>query len=102
MMKQYIMMAAVMLLLSSCTRNDDFVIDLGAETEAVSYEEDGISVIINKNSGTFHLDADCSYLSRMKDENRMELTVESADTLLQHGYQPCGRCAKTTENDVLP
>jgi hypothetical protein len=102
MKKRYIVMVAAMLLFSSCARNADFVIDLRAETEAVFAKEDGVSVIINKNSQTFHLDEDCSYLSRMKDENRLELAVESAEMLLQYGYHPCGRCAKTTEKDVLP
>lgn len=87
------MMAAV-LLLSSCVRRGDFVVDLNAETEAVFYEETGVFVIINQNSRTFHLDADCSYLSRMKEENRMEMMVESTEALLSHGYQPCSRCAK--------
>lgn len=102
MKKRYIVMMAVALLFSSCARSDDFIIDLGAETEAVFHEESSIFVIINKHSQTFHLDGDCSYLSRMKEENRLELSVESAEMLLRYGYHPCSRCAKTTEQNVLP
>ena len=98
-------MTVVLLLLSSCGREGDCVIDLGLETEVVSPgARKEISVIINKNSMTFHLDAECPYLSRMKDGNRMELSVETLSVLLSFGYEPCGRCneEKDSEKNILP
>lgn len=100
-MKKYIIMALLLLSLSSCTRGEDFLIDLNEETEAIHVVEEGIAVIINKNSRSFHLDSACPYLSRMREENRMEITVESTETLLSHGYHACDGCAKITESDIL-
>lgn len=105
MKKCFVMMAVLLLLCSSCVGESDFVLDLNEETTTFFFEKRAeVFVIINKNSKIFHLDADCIYLSRMMDENRMELTVETLEKLLLHGYQPCSRCAE--ENiilkDILP
>ncbi len=104
-MKKYLMLMTALLLFSSCVRSVDHTIDLARETETVfSAPEEKIAVIINKNSMTFHLDADCSYLRRMKEENRMDMEVESLDILLSHDYKPCGSCAKekNIKTDSLP
>ena len=98
-------MAVLLLLLSSCGREADHVVDLCCETEAITHDPvEKTIVIINKNSMTFHLDAACSSLFRVKEENRMELSVETADALLGYGYKPCGRCAKEkgAEGNMLP
>ncbi len=94
-MKKMIMMLACCLAFCSCGERRDYVVDLSRETEMVSAaEEKGTFVIINKNSGTFHLDANCSHLAKMREENRMELYLERLDALFSHGYTPCGGCAK--------
>ena len=93
------------MLLSSCGMEADHTVDLCRETEAVSHGNvEKTIVIINKNSMTFHLDAACSSLSRMKEENRMELSVETPFSLLSYGYRPCGKCAKEMEieKNMLP
>jgi hypothetical protein len=103
-MKRYLVIAACLFFFSSCTAESDCVVDLSHETEAFSVaEEKGDVVIINKNSMTFHLDAACSYLSRLKDANRMEILMETPFSLLAYGYKPCSRCAgENSTNDILP
>lgn len=104
-MKKYYVVMAVLFLLSSCGRKSDHAVNLNRETETVSFEvQENIPVIINKASMTFHLDAECPYLSRLKDENRMELLVETPSELLSYGYKPCGRCSeeKDSQNNILP
>ena len=103
-MKKYLVIAVCLLLFSSCGVESDRVIDLSCETEAFSMaEEKRDIVIINKNTMTFHLDAECSYLSRLKDENRMEILMETPFSLLNCGYKPCSRCAgENSTNDILP
>jgi hypothetical protein len=105
MKKYFVMMAVLLMLLSSCGREADHTVDLWRETEPVFHNPvEKTTVVINKNSMTFHLDADCSSLLRAKEENRMELSVETADALLVYGYKPCGRCAteKESEGNMLP
>ena len=103
-MIKYFLIAACLLLFSSCGAESDRVVDLSCETVAFSsLEEKGDAVIINKNTMTFHLDADCSYLSRLKEENRMEIFTETPFSLADYGYKPCGRCAEENcTNDILP
>ncbi len=94
-MKRFCLVMMICLLCSSCGTPYDYTVDLNGETKAYTPAETvGITAIINKNSGTFHLDEDCVYLQRMKDENRMALTVEKTEKLTAHGYKPCSRCAK--------
>ncbi len=102
-MKKYFVMMTVLLLFSSCMPASDATIDLERETETV-FSESGekIAVILNKNSKTFHLDADCFYLKNMKEENRMDMEVETLEVLLSHDYKPCGRCAKEVKIGILP
>lgn len=100
-----LLLAAVMLV--SCGNTEEIVIHTGsslpyptqesteAESTAASAAEDGdgLTVLINKNSKAFHLAFDCIYASRMSEENRLEIEVESIEYLLEHGYTPCGRCS---------
>ncbi len=102
-MKKYLVMMAGILLFTSCTRESDYVVDLDRKTETVFLaEQKEISVIVNKNSMTFHLDPACSYLARMNEENRMELHVETTDMLLSHGYKACKKCAAESETASIP
>ena len=100
-----ILIIGLLFLLSSCGGRADFIVDLNAQTTVADFaEEAGLSVIINKNSMTFHRDADCAYLSRIKEENRMELSVESEAYLLSRGYKACKGCAeeKDSSKNILP
>ncbi len=104
-MKKCILIMGLLFLLSSCGRDADFVVDLREETRLHDFAEtEGIFVIINKNSMTFHRDEHCAYLSRMKEENRMELSVKSEEYLLSRGYRACKRCAeeKDSSKNILP
>ena len=94
-----LLLAAVMLV--SCGNTEEIVIHTGSSlpyptqesTEASAADGDGLTVLINKNSKVFHLAFDCIYASRMSEENRLEIEVESIEYLLEHGYTPCGRCS---------
>ena len=83
------------LLLCSCVPEADFVISKETEkqTESVRDEKEGIFVVINKNSLKYHLDPDCTYVSRMSPENRLEITVPDTEYLSAHGYSGCSGCA---------
>ena len=85
----------VALLLCSCTPEADFVISKETEkqTESERDEKEGIFVVINKNSLKYHLDPDCTYVSRMSPENRLEITVPDTEYLIAHGYSGCSGCA---------
>lgn len=92
------------IVLSSCGSGGEIVIHTKAGsisqtkesttdmTESLS-EKEGLFVVINKNSMVFHL-PDCIYAERMSSENRLEIEVESAEYLLEHGYTPCGKCCE--------
>lgn len=99
-----LLFAAVMLV--SCGNTEEIVIHTGSSlpyptqesteaesTAASAADGDGLTVLINKNSKVFHLAFDCIYASRMSEENRLEIEVESIEYLLEHGYTPCGRCS---------
>ena len=60
---------------------------------SVETEGKKICVIINKNSKKYHLDAECTYVSRMSEKNRLDLKVTSEDILKEHGYTPCSKCS---------
>lgn len=103
-LKRPISLVALSLLLSlfvSCGTQSDIVIHTGKyaqssqtenTTEPVVSEEGRILVVINKSSMIFHL-PDCIYASRMSEENRLEIEVESVEYLTEHGYAACGKCA---------
>ena len=82
-------------LFCSCDVETDFVIP--HETVALSRADDmekaGIFVLINKNSGKYHLDSECVYASRMSKVNRLEIKVKNEEYLLTHGYTPCAKCS---------
>lgn len=46
--------------------------------------------ILNTNTKKFHR-PDCASVATMKEQNKKEVT-ESRETLIQEGYDPCGRC----------
>ena len=56
-------------------------------------EDEGIFVLINKNSKKYHLDADCSYARDISESNRLEIKVKNEEYLIMHGYTPCKKCS---------
>lgn len=83
------------LILCSCAPETDFVIskETGKQTGSINEEKDGVFVVINKNSFKYHLDFDCTYVSRMSPKNRLDITVPNVEYLKEHGYSACSRCA---------
>ena len=94
-MKRVCLLLACCLLFVSCGAETDFVIS--RETFSTSHmsggEESGIFVLINKNSGKYHLDPDCVYAVRMSESNRLEIKVKSEEYLREQGYEPCAKCS---------
>nr|MBQ4317667.1 hypothetical protein [Clostridia bacterium] len=54
-----------------------------------------IHVILNTNSGKYHLSPDCSAAKKMSPDNRLERDFPSVYALEAAGYLPCSRCAST-------
>ena len=83
------------LLFSSCGVEADFVISRESISSSHTKrdEDTRIFVLINKNSKKYHLDPDCTYVSRMSAANRLDITVPDEAYLEEHGYSACKRCA---------
>jgi len=64
-------------------------IETDYDTEQKS-EENTTTYVLNTNSKKFHLPS-CSYVSRMKEENRAE-TQCTRDVLISQGYEACKTC----------
>ena len=83
------------LLFGSCGVETDFVISREPTESSWTNSEDEAKmlVLINKNSGKYHVDSDCVYASRMSEENRLEIKVKNEEYLLSRGYTPCSKCS---------
>ena len=92
---QALLCLLTVLFLCSCAPETDFVIsrETMEQTESEYEENRGILVVINKNSFKYHLDLDCTYVSRMSAANRLDITVPDEAYLEEHGYSACKRCA---------
>ena len=94
-MKRLFIVTTVMLFLAcSCTAKTDFRIS--SETvniRSTEKAEERITVLINKNSGKYHLDVSCVYAVRMAEENRLLIDVPDIQYLSEHGYEPCSKCS---------
>ncbi len=94
MKRAALLMLICCLLFSSCGVEADFVISRETASSYVNRDEDeGIFVLINKNSKKYHLDPDCVYAVRMAETNRLEMKVKSEEYLREHGYEPCAKCS---------
>lgn len=65
----------------------------GGMPETSFIHEEGLFVIINKNSKVFHVSPDCIYAARISAKNRLEITVRDSVYLYEHGYSACGVCS---------
>ena len=94
MKRLFVLVIACCLLFGSCGVKADFVIPRETQTisEDIVSEDERISVVINKNSGKYHLKTDCIYASRMSEANRLEIKVKSEEYLREKGYTPCSKC----------
>ncbi len=83
------------LLFTACSVRPDFVIsrETVSSSRSSSGKDTGISVLINKNSGKYHLDSDCVYVSDMSESNRLKIKVKDEEYLLARGYTPCKECS---------
>ena len=51
-----------------------------------------ITVILNTETGVYHLSSSCSAVKRMHDENKQVITVNDLSEI-ESSYKPCGICA---------
>lgn len=65
-------------------------------TELPLYSSEGnIPIILNINSGMYHLDDECMFANNIFDENKRVFSVDDLSVLSD--YSPCSRCAKLIE-----
>lgn len=62
-------------------------------TKAQTTKQQEITVILNTNTGVYHLSSHCRAVSKMKDENKKVITVNDISEI-DSKYKPCGICAK--------
>lgn len=51
-------------------------------------------LILNTSGKTIHYYENCSYVARMKEENRGSASAVMQDALIEQGYKVCSWCAK--------
>ena len=97
-MKRIFVLLMILFLFCGCAAKTDFTVDSSSHETTRFYAEKGrITVLINKNSGKYHLDDTCIYAVRMAQENRLLIEVPDEIYLSEHGYEPCSRCSDTNE-----
>ncbi|MBQ8496406.1 MAG: hypothetical protein IJ489_02995 [Clostridia bacterium] len=101
-MKRLLILTAVMLFLScGCTAKTDFRISPEtAVSRPIVKTEERLTVLINKNSGKYHLDVSCVYAVRMAEENRLLIDVPDIEYVSEHGYEPCSKCSDTEKTNL--
>ena len=97
LMLSFAMAALIGLSSVSCTGEADVSISRSFYTNQVSssHETERIPVVINQNSGTYHLDASCLHAKRIAEDNKLLITVPDETYLTAHGYTPCKTCSDT-------
>ena len=98
----FAMAALICLSLASCGKAADVHISKTYYTQKVSssHETERIPVVINKNSGTYHLDKNCIHVARTAEKNKLFMTVPDETYLLAHGYTPCKTCSDTKNTNL--
>lgn len=91
------MLALICLSLASCGPRTDVFIPRSFYTNKVSssHETERIPVVINQNSGTYHLDENCLHAKRIAEDHKLLITVPDEEYLMAHGYTPCKTCSDT-------
>lgn len=70
-------------------------------TELPLYSSEGnIPIILNINSGIYHLDDECMFANNIFDENKRIFSVDDLSVLSD--YEPCSRCAEIIEVETQP
>ncbi len=87
------------LFLDSCESADIVVSRTNSELSYASTIEIGaFCVTVNISTGTFHLDEECRYVVKTKEENKKIIYYTDAQTVLEDGYSPCSVCAGEYKN----
>lgn len=94
----FLLICIILFILSmffSCEKAD-IVISHGDSvktTEIDSTAEEGMEIVVNISSGTFHTDKNCRYVSAMKEENKKIIVCRDIEIIIGDGYKPCSECA---------
>lgn len=87
------------ILLCSCDSADIVVSRTNEATRQTSPPESGeVCVTVNISTGTFHLDEECRYVIKTKEENKKIIYYPDVRTVLEDGYTPCSVCAGEYKN----
>lgn len=94
-------------LLSACNADSDYDVILIRSTDGASAsvtsetlfpaqseptaDDTEITVIVNRNSGTYHIDPACRYAVQIREENRLTIHADP-QSLSRRGYTPCSVC----------
>ena len=74
---------------ASASVTSETLFPVHSETAADDTE---ITVIVNRNSGTYHIDPACRYAVQIREENRLTIHADP-QSLSRRGYTPCSVCA---------
>lgn len=86
-------------LLCSCVSADIVISGEAYESSATSTNHnDTTALIVNISSGTFHLDENCRYVLKTKEENKKIIFYPDVQTAMEDGYTPCSACAGEYKN----
>ncbi len=97
----FVCIISALLLLCSCADADIVVSrDDGAkeQTGAPTQTEGIFALTVNISTGTFHLDEDCRYAQKAKEENKKIIFYSDVQTAIEDGYTPCSVCAGEYKN----
>lgn len=98
-MKRFFVLTVLLFFLCGCRAETEFTVSSVRIPCFASVSEEGrLTVLINKNSGKYHLDPSCVYAARMAEDNRLLIEVPDTEYLTEHGYAPCSRCSAGDEN----
>jgi hypothetical protein len=85
------------MLLCSCTAAD-IIVSASEDVKNRFPQDGGISLTVNISSGTFHIDGNCRYAVKIKEENRKIIYYSEIKMALADGYKPCSACAAEYKN----
>jgi hypothetical protein len=89
----------MLLLLCSCVGADIVISGSADKSSATSMNcNDTTALIVNISTGTFHLDENCRYVLKTKEENKKIIFYPDVQTAMEDGYTPCSVCTGEYEN----
>ncbi len=90
----FLLLLAIILLLSSCAQTDSVVSHSEETKQDLSIEDPRLPLYVNTATKKIHYHKDCRYLLQSNEENivTMEYTEETLQSLLSMAYASCHNC----------